>query len=235
MSISVAEAGTDSELPDVEHLSDAELVARCLARDEAAVRVVTGRHNQRLFRIARSILGDASDAEDAVQDAYLKAFTGLERFRGESSFGTWLTRIAINEALSRLRRRRPTVEWEAAVEAELLVHSPQQAASTGRDPESTMAHREIQSLLERSIDELPDAFRVVFVARFVEGMSIEETAALCGLRPETVKTRAFRARRRVRAGLQRRLGASLGEVFQFDGPRCERLTAAVLERLRALS
>jgi RNA polymerase sigma-70 factor (ECF subfamily) len=217
---------------DLTALTDDELIARCLAHDEAAVRVVTGRYNQRLYRITRSILGDGTEAEDAVQDAYLRAFSGLERFRGDAAFATWLTRIAINEALARVRRRQPTVEWAPASEAALHPHTHYRSPSASANPETTMRHREIQDLLERSIDMLPEPFRVVFVARFVEGLDVNETAALFGLRPETVKTRTHRARQRLRAHLQQALGSSISEVFRFDGARCDRMTDAVIRRLR---
>jgi RNA polymerase sigma-70 factor (ECF subfamily) len=212
-------------------LTDAELVRRCRERDPAAVRVLTQRYNQRLYRIARSILGDAAEAEDAVQDTYLKAFSGLEQFRGESNVGTWLTRIAINEALGRARRRKPTVAWEETTEPALHPHTLYQSPSAGPNPEIAMAQQELQSLVERSIDALSEPFRVVFVARFVEGLSVDETAELLGLRPETVKTRAHRARRRLKLDLERRVGGAVSDAFRFDGSRCERLTRTVVEQL----
>ena len=214
-----------SDTIDVDSLSDEELVQRSRAHDEAAVQAITRRYSRRLYRIARGILRDDHEAEDVVQETYVRAFTSLDRFRGEASIGTWLVRIAMNEAFGRLRRRRPTVD---------LADVPPLAAPT-MDPETTMAHREVRDLLERSIDQLPDAFRTVFIARIVEGMSVEETADLFGLRPETVKTRVHRARRRLRAGLSRQLGDSLSEAFSFDGERCARITRAVIHRLRALS
>jgi RNA polymerase sigma-70 factor (ECF subfamily) len=221
-----------SVMPSVPiELTDQELVKRCLARDEQSVRIVTGRYNQRLFRIARGILGNDVDAEDTVQEAYLKAFAGLERFRGESGLGTWLTRIVMNEALGRRRRRSPVVL--AADRAPFPGSTPApEPQSPGPDPETTMAQIEMRDLLEQSIDRLPDPFRVVFIARFVEGMSVDETASAFRLRPETVKTRAHRAKARLRADLQERLGATVPEVFRFDGSRCDRLTESVLGRLR---
>jgi RNA polymerase sigma-70 factor (ECF subfamily) len=139
----------------------------------------------------------------------------------------------MNEALGRLRRRRPQVEWDAAGEERLqaeIIRFP--VASTTPDPEQTMAHREIQTLIEQSIDALPDAFRTVFVARMVEGMSVEETAAMLKLRPETVKTRLHRARARIREDLDRKLGPMVTSAFPFDGARCTRMTEAVIRRLR---
>jgi RNA polymerase sigma-70 factor (ECF subfamily) len=200
-------------------LPDAELAERCLARDEDAIRELTRRYNQRLYRVARGILRSDLEAEDVVQDTYIRALAGLERFRGQSALGTWLVRIAINEALGRLRRKKP----------EALDAPP---AAPVVDPETLMATAESRVMLERAIDDLPDAFRSVFVARMVEGLSIEETADLFGLRPETVKTRVHRARVRLRANLETQLGPAVRESFAFDGARCDRLTDAVILRLR---
>jgi RNA polymerase sigma-70 factor (ECF subfamily) len=218
---------------DSDALSDEELVESFRHRDEAAVRVLTGRYNRRLFRIARGILRDDAEAEDVVQETYVRAFVSLRSFRGEASLATWLTRIAVNEALGRLRRRRPTVEWEVhgedRIQAERAV-----AASLTRDPERIMADRQMHDLIEQSIDRLPDAFRTVFIARIVEGLSVDETAELFGLRPETVKTRVHRARARLRRDLDRQLGPMMGDAFSFDGPRCARLTEVVVDRIRHL-
>ena len=216
--------------------SDDHLLERARTRDESAIRALTQRYNQRLFRIARGILRHDGDAEDAVQDAYVKAFTQLDHFRGDSAFATWLTRIVMNEALGRLRARRDTLTFSADREASLsahILHFPD--ASRGRSPETTVAQHQLRELIERSIDALPDSFRLVFVARVVEGLSVEETATLFGLRPETVKTRVFRARARLRRELERRLGRDVAGAFSFDGARCDRLTESVLARLRALN
>ena len=215
--------------------AEADLVSRARNRDEAAVREITNRHNRRLYRIARGILGNSDEAEDAVQEAYLRAFTGLDRFRGESSLGTWLTRIVMNEALGRVRRRRPSVALDA-VERHDERGRPQArreviAMASGENPETLAARSEIQTLVDRSIDRLPDDFRAVFVARMVEGLSIAETAELFGVRPETVKTRVHRASRRLRADLARQLGPTVQDAFPFDGARCERLTENVLRAL----
>jgi len=204
---------------ELAQLADADLAERCLARDEDAVRELTRRYNQRLYRIARGILRSDLEAEDVVQDTYIRALAGLEGFRGQSALGTWLVRIAINEALGRLRKKKP----------EALDAPP---AAPVVDPETLMATAESRVMLERAIDDLPDAFRSVFVARMVEGLSIEETADLFGLRPETVKTRVHRARARLRANLETQLGPAVRESFAFDGARCDRLTDAVILRLR---
>ncbi len=170
-----------------------------------------------------------------VQETYARAFTGLDAFRGEAGFGTWLTRIAMNEALGRLRRRRPTVDWDTHGEDRIHAEIIQFPVSANNDPERTMARSEIRDVLEHSIDDLPDAFRVVFVARVVEGMNVEETAELLGLRPETVKTRLHRARVLLRDTLEEQFGPALVDTFPFGGHRCERMTELVVSRLCALA
>jgi RNA polymerase sigma-70 factor (ECF subfamily) len=211
-----------------------DLVARALGKDEGAVRAIIRQNNRRLFRIARSIMKDDSEAEDVVQESYVRAFTRLAEFRGESGLGTWLSRIVINEANGRLRRRRPTVDWGSveathAAEAQII---PFPHSFSQPDPERTMAQNEINQILERAIDALPEPFRVVLVARLVEEMSIEETADLLGVKPETVKTRLHRARRLLRDDLERQVGPMLTDVFPFAGARCERMANAVIARLR---
>jgi RNA polymerase sigma-70 factor (ECF subfamily) len=211
---------------------DAELVRRALARDGTAFRTIMERYNRRLYRIARGILRNDSEAEDVVQEAYVSAFAHLQDFRGDSSLATWLSRIAINEALGRLRRDRPAVEL-AVVEAQRsdarIIQFPHTGASA--DPERTMAQRQILQLVERATDNLPEMFRIVFVTRVIEGMSVEETADLLGLRPETVKTRLHRARRLVREQLDKQIGPVMMDAFPFAGRRCQRVTTAVMQRL----
>src|SRR5262245_2395632 len=173
---------------------DAELVRRALSRDEVAVRAIMQANNRRLYRLARGILRNDAEAEDVVQDTYVRAFTHLEQFRGDSSLSTWLSRIAMNEALARLRRQPPGVEWselENTGTQEQTIPSP---LASPDDPEKPMAQREIQHVVEHAIDELPEPFRLVFIPRVIEGMNVEETAELLGLKPETVKTRLHRAR-----------------------------------------
>jgi RNA polymerase sigma-70 factor (ECF subfamily) len=212
--------------------ADADLVRRALARDDTAFRTIMERYNRRLYRIARSILRNDAEAEDVVQEAYVSAFTHLDGFRGESTLATWLSRITMNEALGRLRRERPAVDL-AVVETQRseaqVIPFPQSA--TSGDPERTMAQREILQLVERATDNLPEIFRTVFVTRVIEGMSVEETAELLGLRPETVKTRLHRARRLVREQLDKQIGPVLLDAFPFAGRRCERVTNAVMQRL----
>jgi len=216
--------------PQAASSDDAELVRRALARDGAAFRTIMERYNRRLYRIARGILRNDSEAEDVVQEAYVGAFAHLQDFRGESSLATWLSRITINEALGRLRRDRPAVDL-AVAEAQRSEAQIIQFPQTGADPERTMAQRQILQLVERATDNLPEMFRIVFVTRVIEGMSVEETADLLGLRPETVKTRLHRARRLVREQLDKQIGPVMMDAFPFAGRRCQRVTTAVMRRL----
>src|SRR5205814_7045266 len=177
---------------------DAELVRRALGREEAAVRAIMQANNRRLYRLARGILRNDGEAEDVVQETYVSAFTHLEQFRGDSSLSTWLSRIAMNEALGRLRRQRPGVEWSTLPQGALEAQIIQFPLAASEDPEKSMAQREIQHVVEHAIDELPEPFRLVFITRVIEGMNLEETAELLGLKPETVKTRLHRARAMLR-------------------------------------
>jgi len=164
--------------------STADLISRARDRDEAAIRSIMQSNNRRLYRLARGILRNDSEAEDVVQETYVRAFTHLDQFRGDSSLSTWLSRIAMNEALGRLRRQRANVEWtpQVTLEAQII----QFPLATASDPEKTMAQREIQQVVERAIDEIPEPFRLVFITRVIEGMNVEETAEILGLKPETV-------------------------------------------------
>ncbi|MGB3897933.1 MAG: RNA polymerase sigma factor [Mesorhizobium sp.] len=212
--------------------SDTELVRRALARDASAFRAIMKTHNQRLYRLARGIVRNDGEAEDIVQEGYVRAFTHLESFRGDSTLATWLSRIVINEALGRLRKKRRALEQsmsdDPAIEAKIIqfpLNTPND------DPERTMAQRQILQFVERATDNIPDIYRTVFVARVIEGLSIEETADLLGIKPETVKTRLFRARNLIRRQLDEQIGPVLLDAFPFAGQRCERLTVAVLKRL----
>ena len=212
--------------------AELELVRRALSRDEAAVRAIIKANNRRLYRLARGILRNDSEAEDVVQETYVRAFTHLAEFRGDSGLSTWLSRIAMNEALGRLRRQRPGVELSSLPSGTLeaqIIQFPLLSATD--DPERTMAQREIQRVVAGAIDELPEPFRMVFITRVVEGMNVEETADILGLKPETVKTRLHRARTMLRDNVERKIGPVVMDAFPFAGHRCDRLTEAVLTRL----
>jgi RNA polymerase sigma-70 factor (ECF subfamily) len=210
---------------------DADLVRRAIARDGDAFRQIIQKYNQRLYRMARSILKNDSEAEDAVQEAYIRAFIHLESFRGDSSLSTWLSRIVINEALGRLRAQRPSVELASFEEPRVAADIIQFPLAKRDDPERTMAQRQLLQLVEQATDNLPDVYRIVFTARVIEGLSVEDTADMLGLRPETVKTRLHRARRLVREQLDRQIGPVLMDAFPFAGKRCERMTDSVMRRL----
>ena len=218
---------------DYEALGELQLVDSARAGDPGAFRTIMQRHNQRLFRIARGVVGDDAEAEDVVQEAYVRAFAALDGFRGDSSLFTWLTRIVLNEARGRLRRRRHMVGLEAVEAAQgeegRVILFP--SAFGMEDPEREAARMQARRLLERAVDDLPEPFRIVFVMREMEEASVEETAAALGLRQETVKTRLHRARRLLRESLDQTLSTAVTDAFPFLGARCERVTAAVLERL----
>jgi RNA polymerase sigma-70 factor, ECF subfamily len=217
----------------VESASDVELVRLVLRKDEAAARALMQRYNRRLYRVARGVVRDDSEAEDVLQEAYLRVFSALADFRGESSLSTWLTRIVVNEALQRLRRRTdvpvPDIGKDAERPGAEVIPFP--ASQSTIDPERAMAQQQLCQLVERAIDKLPCEFRMVLVARVIEGMSIEETAAAFDLQAETVKTRLHRARRLLKEALAEHIGPRFGDLFPFAGQRCDRITNAVIDRL----
>jgi RNA polymerase sigma-70 factor (ECF subfamily) len=216
-------------------LPDAELVQRIAAGDHAAFTVLMRRYNRSLYRTARSILKDDAEAEDVLQDAYLLAYRGITRFRGDAKLLTWLTRIVVNEAIGRSRkasRRAEVIQlggdtgWNnETAEVDMSDALPEQ-------PERAAMRAEARGLLEKKIDELPDAFRTVFVLRAVEEMSVEEVAACLGIPEATIRTRFFRARGLLREALSREIDFAFEEAFRFDGVRCDRIVAGVLEHLK---
>lgn len=217
---------------DFASASLAELVALARGGEREAYRHIMQRSNQRLFRTARAVLNDDAEAEDALQDAYASAFAALGEFRGEAEVTTWLTRIVLNACYQRLRSRHPVVGLEQAEAAHDDSHILQFPTRYGmEDPANSAARVEIRGLIESAVGMLPEAFRVVFVLRDIEGCSVEETARALGIREETVKTRLHRARRQLRDALHDSVETSLHEAFPFLGPRCARLTAAVMQRL----
>jgi len=198
--------------------------------DREAFRAIMQRHNQRLFRVARAVVNNDDEAEDILQDAYLKAFAAIALFRGESGLNTWLTAITLNEARGRLRRRRPSESLEVMeANGDRIIPFPGMAEIA--DPEAEAVRSETRRLLERAIDGLTDEFRIVFMLREVEGLSVEETAAQLDLNPQTVRTRLFRARQSLRQSLVSTLSNGMEDVFPFLGARCSRIADRVLERL----
>lgn len=213
--------------------TEAELLAAARSGSEAAVRALIQRNNQRLFRVARAVLRNDAEAEDVVQETYVRAFTRLSSFREEAAFSTWLMRIALNEAMGRKRKRRPMVDLDVLDEnggAEVIAFP---GGGAMPNPEGEAGRAQMRALLEAAIDTLPETFRVVFVLREIEELDGAETATFLGIKPETVKTRLFRARRLIRAELEKKLAPAFGEIFPFDGQRCVRLADRVIARLHA--
>lgn len=215
---------------DYATMGDAELARRCASRDRGAINLVISANNQRLFRTAWSILKNRADAEEAVQSAYLQAFAAIGSFEGRSTLSTWLTRIVINEALGRRRaaeRRRRQLEKEGVAVMDTYRETLMRG-SEAEAPDVALAREQIRSLLEQAVAGLPDSFRTVFVLREIEGLSVEETADILGTPPATVKTRLFRARRRMQEILAPELGNVLSGTFPFAGADCAALTNRVL-------
>lgn len=212
---------------------EAALVRRIVSGDRPAFEILMRKYNQRLYRLARATLGDAAEAEDALQDAYLAAYRSLAGFRGDSALSTWLSRLVLNESLARLRRasRRqnviPLVSATPEIESEMdSVPVPDEDL-----PERAFGRAQVRALLESKLDELPESFRVVFVLRSVEELSVEETAACLGVPEATVRSRHFRAKSLLREALARDLDLAERDVFEFRGSLCDRMVARVLERL----
>ena len=215
-------------------VDDVELARRVAAGEEPALRLMMRRHNQTLFRTARAILRDDAEAEDAVQDAYLKAIRGIGDFRSDSKLSTWLVRITVNEALQRLRRSRRAAEviplaGDLSEGGEAQDNVMDEKAET---PEEQTMRAQSRRIMESKIDALPESFRAVFVLRAIEELSVEETAAVLDIPEATVRTRFFRARSLLREGLAQKIDLACEDAFSFAGARCDRIVAAVLARFQ---
>jgi RNA polymerase sigma-70 factor, ECF subfamily len=224
-------------MPDVEPaaseatispLTDVEVVRRVLDGDSALFEVIMRRYNQRLYRVARGILGDDSQAEDVIQQAYVNAYFHLDQFAERARFSTWLTKIAINEALARTRRRRSDVMDPSKMDEQTM----DDLQSTLPDPEHQAFAGELGRLLEAAVEALPESYRVVFMLREIEGLSTAETADCLDIGEGTVKTRLHRARGLLRDDLYTRAGVATSDGFQFHASRCDRVVANVFERIR---
>ena len=214
---------------------DASLVRRVLAGDSTAFALLMRRFNRRLYRLARAIVGDSAEAEDALQEAYLNAHRCLGQFRGESSLATWLSRLVVNECLGRKRRsaRRQNVIPMTPSPADHEIEAvPSDEAGS---PDAAADRAQMRAILERRIDALPEAFRAVFVLRSVEELSVEETAGCLGIPAETVRSRHFRAKSLLREALAREIDIAERNLWEFAGGRCDRIVARVLSRLAQVS
>jgi RNA polymerase sigma-70 factor, ECF subfamily len=210
-------------------LTDEEIVERVIAGDTALFEVLMRRNNRRIYRVARAIVKDEREAEDVMQQAYVSAYVHLDQFAGAATFATWLSRIAANEALARVRRRALSVEIDESVERS--EERMKEMASPESNPERQAASRELGQVLESSIDGLPDEHRAVFVLREVEGLSTAETASCLGISEDLVKVRLHRAKARLRERIFARVGRAASEAFEFAAPRCDRVVVAVFERI----
>ena len=220
-------------------LSDEEVVARVLSGDVAGFEILMRRHNQRLYRIGRAILRNDAEAEDVMQDAYVRAYEHLSQFQGKAKFSTWLSRIAVNEALARRKsfareealepmadEKQDSARWSATRVSERF-------QSAGRSPEHQASDSELRGILESAITSLPDDYRTVIMLRDVEEMDTAETAAALDISEENVKTRLHRARAMLRKKLYLRVGGEKAAAFAFHAVRCDRVVKNVMERIAA--
>ena len=223
--VSLMEMATSYEM-----LSDEEVVARVLAGETAMFEIIMRRHNQRLYRVARAILRNDTEAEDVMQDAYVRAYEHLDQFAGRAKFSTWLTRIAVHEALARQHRANRYQELEPMSERE--GDPMDRLASLAPDPEQQAAGSEIRRLLEEEVEKLPDTYRAIFMLRDIEELDTSEAAEILEITEENVKVRLHRARAMLRKSLYARAGMERKEAFSFHAVRCDRVVKNVFERIQ---
>ena len=217
-------------------LPDWDLAERMRGGDQRAFELVMRRHNRLLYRTARAILRDDAEAEDCVQEAYLQGFRSIAAFRGESKLSTWLTRIVVNQALGTMRKRKKQdsdISLDNVLDLDGHVRGASASVGEPEQPEASALREEMRRILERNIDQLPSAFRTVFMLRALEEMSAQETAECLGIPEATVRTRFFRARSLLRESLEKDVDVALEGAFAFDGARCDRIVQAVLDRLQS--
>jgi RNA polymerase sigma-70 factor (ECF subfamily) len=206
---------------------DEELIERARAKDATAFELLMRRHNQRVYRVVRAMLHDPAEIEDVIQQSYLQAFLHLDQFGGNARWSTWVCRIAINEALARLRQRGRFVSMDAVSEEAMANMSNARLD----DPERVASGRELGHMVEQAIDRLPEIYRAVLIMREVEGMTTIETAAVLDVEPDVVKTRLSRARASLRAAMENSVGEQMKNAYAFGDERCDRVVAAVLRLL----
>jgi len=221
----MSQTALQATIPVPTALSDEEVVERVLAGDISLFEILMRRYNQRLFRVARGILFDDAEAEDVMQEAYVRAFRELAGFRGEARFATWLTRIACHEALARARKGRRMVRLVPGG------GEPPDPPSAAIGPEREMENRELQAVLREAVEVLPDPLRAVFCLREIEGLSTEQTADALDLSIENVRVRLHRAKRSLRQTLDARIGREVRRLYLFNGPLCDRMVESVFARL----
>ena len=208
-----------------DQMSDEEIVRLVVAGDAARFEILMRRHNQRIYRAVRAVLRSDDDVEDVMQQAYLNAYSHLHQFTASAQFSTWLTRIAVNEALA--RRRKAGNNFDDGGDTAML----NLVDTNMRDPEQQAAASELRRAMEEEVAALPDTFRITFMMRDVEGLSTSETASVLDISEDLVKTRLHRARTMLRENLYRRAGVGLDSIFAFGNSRCDRVVATVMSRI----
>lgn len=222
---------------DYDAMSDLQLAAEIAARVPAAASLLIQRNNQRLFRVASVIVKSRQDAEDVVQSTYLNAFGAIATFDGRAALSTWLTRIAINEALGRVRtarRRRALLDENSVTTIDAYRDKLMRGSAPPAAADAEIARKELRNMLETAINDLPDDFRTVFVLREIEELSVEDVAAALDIPAATVKTRTFRARRQLRERLDPDIRGALTGTFPFGGAHCAAMTARVLKLFESM-
>jgi RNA polymerase sigma factor (sigma-70 family) len=215
----------------VGHEDERAIASRIAAGDRPAFEALMRRYNRRLYRLARATLRDRTEAEDALQDAYICAYRSMGQFRGDASLSTWLSRLVLNECFARMRRNARRQKVSSIVSPDAPIESPPMFADVCDTPDKALGRSQMRDLLERKVDELPENFRTVFVLRSVEEMSVDETAGSLGIPEETVRSRHFRAKTMLRESLARDLNLAERDLFEFGGPHCDHVVANVLGRL----
>ncbi len=219
------------DLFDPGDIGDTELAHRAAGGDQTAFEAIMRRHNQLLFRTARSILKSDEETEDALQEAYLHAWRALDSFRADARLSTWLVRIVVNEALGRVRRKHvPVIPMDGTVNT--FAPKDRLAVKADQQPDRTAMRAQLLNLLEARIDLLPETYRMVFMLRAVQELSVRETSEALDIPAATVRTRYFRARSLMRENLASDIDVTLGDAFAFDGARCDRIVAGVMAKLR---
>jgi RNA polymerase sigma-70 factor (ECF subfamily) len=213
-------------------MTDDEVVERVRAGETPLFEVIMRRYNQRLYRVTRSILGNDTEAEDVTQDAYVRSYLHLDQFDGRAKFSTWLTKIAVNEALARLRKRQRVIEIDAELGS---TEGCMKLESKAPSPEQEVLTQTIRVVLEAAVDKLPETYRSVFMLREVEELSTAETAECLDISEESVKVRLHRARSLLRKHIYAQTGAATAGAFQFLGARCDRMVSSVLARIESLN
>lgn len=216
-------------------LPDDEVVDRVRAGEIGLFEILMRRYNERLYRVARSILRDEREAEDVMQDAYVRAYTYLDQYRGQARFSTWLTKIGVYEAMARARRRGRFVGLDDAAAARRSEAVTRSAASPAATPEDEASNAELGAVLHEAIEALPESHRTVFVLRQIEGLDTAETAECLDISPESVRVRLHRARAMLRQDVDRRIGPQTRSLYAFHLRRCDRVVAGVFERLASSS